>query len=507
MKLKAVLFFLIPGLVFIACSLTPCFANNIAVTNVSLEAQDTGAKTYDLKFNIAWDNSWFITGAPSIDANWDAAWVFAKYSVYSGGSWSAWQHCALLNTGSSAPTGSQMTFGTTGSTYEGVFIYRSGAGAGSNNWTGAKVKWNYGTGVADNAQIKVRLFAVEMVNVPTCPFYVGDTNADNVNNFYEGATTHEFLITSEAAIAVSSEAGKLYYNNTNTYGGDRVGPIPAAFPKGYSAFYIMKYELSQRQYCEFLNTLTLTQQGNRIYNNYFNLDRYYIKLASNGKYGCDGNNNAGTWGSANYYLMNEPTDGEWVACNYLSWPDVAAYAAWAALRPFTELEFEKACRGGQIALNDEYAWGITLESATGSLTDAAASSEAPNQGNCNYSACLPNGPFRCGSYADTASSRTNAGAGFFGALDLSGSLWERPVTVGNLTGRNFTGSHGDGSLSPTGYAANADWPGSDAIGSGFRGGLWFSDATIARLSDRYNAVFTNAARNSSRGGRCARTSP
>ncbi len=39
--------------------------------------------------------------------------------------------------------------------------------------------------------------------------------------------------------------------------------LPAAFPKGYAAFYIMKYEISQEQYVGFLNKLTQTQQTAR----------------------------------------------------------------------------------------------------------------------------------------------------------------------------------------------------------------------------------------------------
>jgi formylglycine-generating enzyme required for sulfatase activity len=501
-------------LCFMALAPKAVFANNLVVENISLVDQDTVNDTYDIQFDIAWDNSWFISGAPSATANWDAAWVFAKYSVYSGGSWSDWAHCTLLNTGYVAPAGSQMSFGDTGGVYKGAFIYRSAAGSGTVDWNDAEIRWDYGTdGVADNATIKVKVFAIEMVLIPQGSFYVGDTDNDNTNCFREGGAITEFQITSENAITVSDTAGNLYYDADNAYAGDQSGPIPAAFPKGYNAFYIMKYEISQRQYCEFLNTLTSTQAGNRISNQYGNY-RNYIKLASNGKYGTDADNDAGVWGSANWDLMNESNDGEWVACNYLSYMDVAAYADWAALRPFTELEFEKAARGGQTAVDDEYAWGnTTLESATTSLTNAATASEAPNQGNLNYSSCLPDGPYRVGSYADATSTRTNAGAGYYGVLDLSGNLWERPVTVGNSTGRAFTGTHGDGSLSTNGHATNSDWPGysggeiTGATGSGFRGGYWRYGSSYSRVSDRYNAAYTSTGRYYVYGGRCARTSP
>jgi len=71
----------------------------------------------------------------------------------------------------------------------------------------------------------------------------------------------------------------------------------------------------------------------------------------------------------------------------------------------------------------------------------------------------------------------------------------------------FNGTHGDGTLSSTGFATNADWPGTDAQGCGFRGGHWSSDASYARVSDRYSAADAITFRRNSYGGRCARTSP
>ena len=57
-------------------------------------------------------------------------------------------------------------------------------------------------------------------------------------------------------------------------------------------------------------------------------------------------------------------------------------------------------------------------------------------------------------------------------MDLSGSLWERLITVGHENGRSFSGSHGDGTLDEYGFANNKDWPSGirDEGGIGFRGG-------------------------------------
>ena len=64
-------------------------ANNLAVSSATLVSQSTW--TYDVSFNISWNNSWYAAGAPSLSANWDAAWVFVKFSTRTASS-SAWGH-------------------------------------------------------------------------------------------------------------------------------------------------------------------------------------------------------------------------------------------------------------------------------------------------------------------------------------------------------------------------------------------------------------------------------
>ena len=97
----------------------------------------------------------------------------------------------------------------------------------------------------------------------------------------------------------------------------------------------MKYEISQAQYAAFLSTLTSTQVSNRYSSSNYNSYRNMI---------------TGTTGNYSSSLED-------VACNYLTWMDGCAYADWAGLRPMTELEYEKACRGTSSPVAGEYAWG------------------------------------------------------------------------------------------------------------------------------------------------------
>jgi hypothetical protein len=66
--------------------------------------------------------------------------------------------------------------------------------------------------------------------------------------------------------------------------------------------------------------------------------------------------------------------------------------------------------------------------------------------------------------------RVNSGGGFYGVLELSGNVWEQPVTVGNSTGRPVQGRyHGDGTLDSSGNPNVTNWPGTDTVGAGLRG--------------------------------------
>jgi len=495
------------------------WANNLAVTSVQLVNKSTWS--YDVSFNLSWDNSWRTAGAPSASANWDAAWVFVKFSTRTAGSTTLgpWNHASLLGSGDTVPGGAQEAYGDTPyptGVHKGVFLYRNAPGSGSNSWTGTALRWNFGAdNVSSTTVMAVQVFAIEMVYVSSGAFYVGSGGTGN-GEFYQYPTpASPYPVNSESAITVGSTGGNLYYSS-GTYIGDWSTPIPGTFPKGFNAFYIMKSDISQRQYCDFLNTLTATQSGNRVDGGgHFNSYRNWIKKATNGKYGTDYNNNAGSgaWGTANYALMNESTDGGWTAANYLEWADVAAYADWAALRPYTELEYEKAARGGQLPVADEYAWGSTvIQEASGTVTNAGTSTEGPSNAlaNCvvGNDGNAVQGPMRSGCMAGAATTRVQAGAGYSGALDLSGNVWQYVISAGLSTGIVFDGQHGDGALDSSGNANTSNWPNNGtAIGSGLRGGSWYDGSGYARVSDRNYAANASSSRSNNNGGRCARTSP
>ena len=525
-KLKIILSFLFLFYTLSALRCTLSYANNIRVENATLYKSDSQpAGTVDVRFDVIWDNSFSGTDDNS-QAFFDRAWIFVKYGT---GDPTVWAH-ATLTTGGTLTTYSATT--NTGITSDGI-------GAFASPGTGQTVRWDYDDdGLAGTETIKVRVMAIEMVYIPEGNFYAGD-NETSVASLKQGASDADPWLVNDSDDMVMN-GGEFYYVNEGSSGEDATGAsftIPAAFPNGYDAFYIMKYEVSQGQYRDFLNMLTRAQQTTRVAEigtasdyamtdsttvTYRDSIRLPASIPGSGPvtFGCDLDGDG---------TFNESDDGEWLACNYLSWMDGAAYADWAGLRPMTELEFEKASRGGSATDNTvagEYVWGTayiagsayTLSNSGANNEDIATNySTTADYGNCINSTTDGSigGPLRCGIFAGNSNNttRATAGASYYGVMELSGNLWERPVTVGNETGRSFTGTHGNGTLTSDGYADNSDWPGyvtskiSGATGSGIRGGGWLFSSTYARVSDRNHAAHTYTSRSKISGARASRTSP
>ena len=178
--------------------------------------------------------------------------------------------------------------------------------------------------------------------------------------------------------------------------------------------------------------------------------------------------------------------------NYASWDDARAYTSWCALRPLTEMEFEKASRGGG-AGTATYPWGNTAPSISTYTFDGATFS----QYYANYNN-TSSGPINVGHYLSTDIARSNAetGASIYGVTDLAGNNWEHLINCAWST----LPANGDGTVN-----IPASWP-TAAAGKGFRGGSWSYASSYLRVSDRGLAGKTHADRGTL-GVRLCRTSP
>ena len=424
------------------------FANNIQLANVAISGQNTVSQFSLVNFDVSWENSWrTITN----ESNYDGAWIFVKFRKKTS---SLWQHATIAQTGFTTPSGSVLQPSLDG---KGVWIYHPLPGAdftGNVNYTGAKLQWNYGAdGVLNTDSVEIRVFALEMVYIPSGTFKVGSGGTET-NHFEDGNTGNPYNVNSEAAISVNTTAGNLHYASTNGLGGDITGPIPANFPKGFAAFWIMKYECSQQQYVDFLNNLDLVRANNRY---------------------------TGVFTGTHPNLTSATPER---AMNSLAFVDMLAFSDWAGMRPFTELEYEKACRGyNQLPVPNEYPWGNTTISNTTTVTAAGTATETANNGNANYLGTYGLA-MRSGIYATASSTRQSSGGTYYGVMDMGGNISEVCVGVGSANGRAFTNVNGDGNLDVNGDANTATWP---TLSSGFsRRGGYYSDAAIQiQISDRY----------------------
>jgi formylglycine-generating enzyme required for sulfatase activity len=263
-------------------------------------------------------------------------------------------------------------------------------------------------------------------------------------------------------------------------------------------------------YADFLNTLTRTQQQNRVAHTISGLAPS-VPYAMTNTVSCTARNQI--VGSVVIPNTTDPIDyatsTPHVACNFLSWEDAAAYADWSGLRPMSEMEYEKLCRGNDAGSSvtpvaNEMAWGDTVAVEPTSVTNSGMPSEKPGNSGANsaYNGST-NGPMRAGSWS--GGSRSAAGAGWYGALDLSGNLWEMVGNVAIYPVIPFVGNQGNGALDINGNSDVSNWPTGGAVG--LRGGSWKTGKSTLQVSDRSNISPAMITRSEDIGFRAVRTAP
>lgn len=427
--------FIAPVLFFASAT---AFGSGISISNVIFSGtpSDTALHTY-VYLTLTWQNAW------RNKKNHDAAWVFFKLKHQQD--YRSQRHFPVKLTGHSLlynykKNGIEPSFFVPPH-QGGVMVYPSSDVRGDISWrTRVELDAKLLKGIDFNHTLFGNAYAIEMVYIPTGRFYLGDSDEQlktNASAFHDQTSGGRLLIQSEDGIEVNSVGSRLAYRNNNVagYRGDGLGPVPKEFPKGFAGFYVMKYEMTMGQYTELLNALS--NQPSAFRSNFGAKDyvtgRGTISL-QNGVYQCA--------------TPERPA-------NYISWDDGCAFADWAALRPITELEFEKAARGPVNGVAGDFAW------RTASF--GTVSRYFNSDGDLVLADDLKEG--------DLSDSQLELyGASYYWVMDLCGSLWERVVTIGSVKGRAFKGSHGDGVLDQFGNATNEDWPNEHQGGFGYRGG-------------------------------------
>ena len=462
------------AVVLLLCSGPAVWATNIQFSRgpeiVEREIEDN---TIIVRFSLGWDNSWNLNSPP----NHDAAWIFMKYRKlghdgFHHANLHQVDHIVMGTDGNGAgSTRHNVEYGMSPVPHRhdaavGVFLSRSDISVGSNVFENVELHWDIEhTGIDENTVLSVRVFAIEMVFIPHGQFRTGLTNAAPLTDFTTGQP-------------VSGAA------------------MHPQWPLGNNPFYIMKHEVTQHAWVDFLNSLTLEQQmarsfinpasavgtqfanrpasivagGHTITQDPLTNSRMFIQIRQS----AVGNRpavfglHAGTTGAQHW---DHEQQGGNLPMFGLNWHDVMAYLDWAGLRPLTEFEYEKAARGTLQVIDNEFAWGnATIGTAVLSFDDRNRATEVSGTGGAvrstpsdaaiaaHNATSLSRWPIRVGAFARDNTSRVEAGASFWGVMNLTDNVPERFVRFDVEAGRVFRGTHGDGNLTGDGFADVADWP-------------------------------------------------
>ena len=501
-------------------------ASNIQIPNeptIEVAGLGEGGAGYMIvRFDLTWEFSWRSAQL----RNWDAAWVFVKYRI----GMDHWDHMFLdptfnPNTGMNN-NGVPMAFEygmTPGADLGavGVFLFREQNGQGNNNWQNIGLRWRFDREntyigrpqLFPDDEVIVRVFAIEMVFIPEGPFFLGDgsntpgvfTRADEV--FEQTATglniIRPFRVTSEAQpigiamrptdstglddvagmlSAVGAQADVMSNTGFGIGTADNMAITPQ-FPKGFQAFWIMKYEITQSAYMDFLNTLEPAQQINRIRSAGTAALGERVMISPNVTVAAERTADRTQIvvvvpGVIEFGLATEFGG----VAQSMGRGDVLAFLDWAGLRPMTELEFEKASRGPLSPIPGEFPWGATFASGASVLADIA-NRNLPNEQVVNPTTANHNNSAatrvisigmvtRNGAFATATSDRIKAGATFWGVMEMGSNLAEPVINISTSWGRMFDGRHGDGRLNIDGDANVVNWPVPSELfeGLGHRGG-------------------------------------
>ncbi len=469
------------------------------ITNVRIVPGDDKQAT--IQFDAAWQGSW------RNDINHDAAWIFFKVRPEGA---KEWQHVQLaadrvLNPkGYSNEGNRKMDFllpeekdpatGRPTGKSTGMFVRQaSQSPTCSIALTHVTAVWDVSAteGVGRDTKVQIIAVCLKMVYIAEGPFYLGSGGTEpagwyehqgpkkeraanyGITNGNATIVIHEgvdeaveypaYLVKNAGPIPTGKKPGQLWARGAEPVEGE----IPATFPNGYAAFYVQSEWINVYDYVVMLNTVP-AQVADALYDingAFFVANCYYTY--EEGKANPKGITREGTGPDYTYvqtyssYFGRQPVWG----MRWLTWVEAASFAAWAGLRPPTELELEKYMRGPRQPVPDEAHhsyWGLKTRTIR---------QDFPR---------------------------------------------ERPVTAAKMDGwdpATFKGTHGLGTAD-----LPEDWPKKDAVGAGFRGG-WclrggppspcdsLGDPAFYRISARGKMTLVDPDRWSTYSFRGARTAP
>jgi hypothetical protein len=384
-----------------------CFAdfsssiNYMLIQNVTTGVVNASNETAQIQFDLNWGYSW----RDSI--NWDAAWIFMKYKNAVG----EWKSCKLKTSGYDLGQGTPINIQVSADQM-GAFVSLAQQGNAHIDVQGMQLQWDYsGENIPNAGVVEVKVFAIEMVYVPQGDFnlyktFGGTTITAPGNNFV--------VINSRLTPIINYPGGTCRIKGDAGLDINADGSIDRPdYPTGHTPFYAFKYEMSEQQYADFLNCLTISQR------------------ATLGVAGTSITLNNGV------YFASAPNR----ACNGFTDARALAYADWSGLRPMTILEYSKAALGPYQPYTGGYVYPLSNNTPLGGYFDSGAPANVGGQ-DVSISGDISN---------------TISGSGYYGMKDMGGNVAEEVVNINFV---NFSKNiHGNGNLSSSGNSDVANWSG------------------------------------------------
>ena len=476
-------------------------SNNVQITNISYNSNDN-----TLSFHVSWDNAF------RINTDWsDHVYIFAKYKNANG---TSWESVFFEQNGHSDDSADMIFSADFNSTL--VDGKRLAMRAyHMTSFTSGTQSANCTAQLADNIDFlnpSFKVFGIEMIQISNTgnDYYIGDGISQY--RWHKGDDTTQAYFWEHSSTGTASVGTGPDDINTTHPDGIAVSTISSHIFRPPNN--IMKYEISQIQYVEFLNCLNRTAQNNRTATDISGTSITNVFVMTNTpnsppftRNGIRCDSTLPNGGPVTFYcdyndngIPNEYGDGQNIAVNYISGQDLYAYLDWAGLEPLNEIEYEQICRGSFIPVPGEFAWG-TSEYYIATIPSGSTNGspdEYVSGGPMNGPLRMSQNPMRCGAAATSETNRQQSGASAYGIMELSGNVAELVISLKTATSFNTNISVGDGVIDMFGnYDEN--WP-TAIVSKGFAQNLPGETFTVSQRKELDLSFLARSAFYGGRGG-------